>query len=99
MQKVITIALLCMQFEPERRPTMAQVVAMLQGGVEVGSAEHHSSENVKRRPESLFDFGSSSTSIDNTSSKETASLISNASSSTYANMGLSGVELYKVGRS
>jgi len=34
-QRVIKIALCCSQLDPERRPSMARVVAMLQGDIDI----------------------------------------------------------------
>lgn len=74
VQKVINIALLCIQTAAERRPTMAQAVAMLQGDMEVGIAEHQSNRKLQNAFENIFDFGTSSTNI-STDTNETGSLI------------------------
>lgn len=38
VHRVINIALACIQTAPDRRPTMAQVVGMLQGDIEIGES-------------------------------------------------------------
>ena len=80
MQKVINIALLCIQTAAERRPTMAQVVAMLQGDMAVGSAEQQSSKQVHKSVDHLFDFGNFSTDMAS-DSRETVSLVKESLSS------------------
>lgn len=47
VHRVINTALACIQTAPDRRPTMAQVVGMLQGDIEAGqSLRGRSSENL-----------------------------------------------------
>ncbi|KAG0603306.1 hypothetical protein M758_10G083100 [Ceratodon purpureus] len=80
VQKVINIALLCIQTAAERRPTMAQVVAMLQGDMAVGSAEQQSSKKMHRSDDHLFDFGNLSSDMVS-DSRETVSLVKESLSS------------------
>lgn len=49
VHRVINTALACIQTAPDRRPTMAQVVGMLQGDIEAGqSIRGRSSENLNQ---------------------------------------------------
>jgi hypothetical protein len=49
VHRVINTALACIQTAPERRPTMAQVVGMLQGDIEIGqSIKGRLSENLNQ---------------------------------------------------
>lgn len=74
VEKVINVALLCIQMAAERRPSMAHVVAMLQGDLDIGKAEHHSSQQMLKSLDTILEFGTSSTT--RLTTEETQSLVS-----------------------
>uniref|UniRef100_A0A7I4D5Y0 Protein kinase domain-containing protein n=1 Tax=Physcomitrium patens TaxID=3218 RepID=A0A7I4D5Y0_PHYPA len=62
--RVINVAMACLQTAAERRPTMGQVVAMLQGDIEVGGiVRERYNENVNRSYQKLLGLNTSVTSL------------------------------------
>ncbi|XP_073384992.1 uncharacterized protein [Physcomitrium patens] len=63
VQRVTNVAMACLQTAAERRPTMSQVVAMLQGDIEVGECvRERFHENVNRSYQKLLGLKTSVTS-------------------------------------
>lgn len=96
VQQVMKVALCCLQVARERRPTMAQVVAMFQGDMEVGSIHNHFSDRMQHSYQEPSRFNTSETVRLPKIDSESEVLYTGPSSSTYSE-GTQELELSAIG--
>jgi hypothetical protein len=94
VHRVINTALACIQTAPERRPTMAQVVGMLQGDIEIGqSIKGRLSENLNQIHRNVLGITSTITTCTPKDAESQALYVGESSSST---QGVQVLELTSV---
>lgn len=96
VQQVMKVALCCLQMAPERRPTMAQVVTMFQGDIDVGLIQNQFGDRMHHSYQASSRFSTLDTTGLPNADSESEVLYVGPSSSTH-NKGTLELELCAMG--